>query len=35
MPILTKPMAIVRTVSLSLAAIAVLIFGGGVDIEQN
>ena len=35
MPILTKPMAIVRTVSLSLAAIAVLIFGGGMDIEQN
>jgi hypothetical protein len=34
-PILTKPMAIVRTVSLSLAVIAVFIFGGGMDIEQQ
>lgn len=34
MPILTERMAIVRTVSLSLAAIAVLIFGVGMDIGE-
>ncbi|HTZ68070.1 MAG TPA: hypothetical protein VMB83_11505, partial [Roseiarcus sp.] len=35
MPILTKLMTIVRTVSLSLAAIAVPTFGSGMDIEQK
>jgi hypothetical protein len=35
MPTLTKLMAIVTTVPLSLAALAVLMFGSGMDSEQN
>src|SRR6516164_59930 len=34
-PVRTKRMAIVRTVAISLAAIAVPTFGGGMDIEQK
>ncbi len=34
-PILTEPMATLRTVSLSLAALAILIFGVGMDIDHH